>query len=255
MLCLFVYGYDEHSIPQQQDTPTEPTPVQEPAYADAQSPSGGNGQVQFQPSLICVCTRLCMFVCRCYEHGLPWQQNAVDDFNNMQEPAYDDAQAVIITTITTKAQWLQWWSVGVGCCGRSLWSLLSVVVVVVVSSGRCCWQWSVIVVVVVGRCGWSLWSLLLVVKGAQKEVFYYIWKSFFLLILQLNKPARLINLLHINPELLSFICFVMLYMYMPFTHWQLCVKNPGRERIVYAYRQGIHVYSNSEQAWVDYAPF
>ena len=42
MLCLIVCRYDKHNIPQQQDTPTEPTPVQEPAYADAQTPTGGN---------------------------------------------------------------------------------------------------------------------------------------------------------------------------------------------------------------------
>ena len=43
MLYLFVCRYDEHNIPPQQKTPTEPTVVQQPAYAEAQTPIGGNG--------------------------------------------------------------------------------------------------------------------------------------------------------------------------------------------------------------------
>ena len=44
MLCLIVCRYDEHSIPQQQGTLTEPTVVvQEPAYAEVQTPIGANG--------------------------------------------------------------------------------------------------------------------------------------------------------------------------------------------------------------------
>ena len=40
LLCLFVCRYDEHNIPRQQDTPTEPTVVvQEPAYADVRIPT------------------------------------------------------------------------------------------------------------------------------------------------------------------------------------------------------------------------
>ena len=44
MLSLIVCRYDEHNVPQQRDTPTEPTVVvQEPAYAEAQTPIGANG--------------------------------------------------------------------------------------------------------------------------------------------------------------------------------------------------------------------
>ena len=43
MLYLFVCRYDEHNIPQQQDTPTESAVVQEPAYTETQTPIGGNG--------------------------------------------------------------------------------------------------------------------------------------------------------------------------------------------------------------------
>ena len=40
-------------------------------------------------------------MCRYNEHSVPWQQDAVDESTDVQEPAYDDAQTAISIMATT----------------------------------------------------------------------------------------------------------------------------------------------------------